>query len=176
MHEVAESGEWSRDINRDVQGYMVLAMANYRLKEPSFARSTLVTGLAVAKDGLPADAAPLNDLPAWNDWIISHVLMDEAMLLIEGPAGPVGDAGSGEPRPDAHVEGSPAGALEEEPAAAITPPTPGDDVTSLRARNRNRWPRRQSLFITHCPPDSAWRAAVRPPGGNSRPAPRTVGT
>jgi serine/threonine protein kinase len=130
MHEVAESGEWSRDINRDVQGYMVLAMANYKINEPSFARSTLVTGLAVARDGLPADSAPFKDLPTWNDWIISHVLMDEARLLIEGPAGLVGDASATEPRPDAHVESSPLGAQYEKPAAAVTSPASGNDVAS----------------------------------------------
>ena len=81
-----ENGAWNRDLNRDVQAYMVVAMAHYHAGEASIARSTLTDGLGLARDGLPQDATALNDWPAWNDWLIARALMDEASHLIEGPA------------------------------------------------------------------------------------------
>jgi serine/threonine protein kinase/tetratricopeptide (TPR) repeat protein len=124
MHDVAESGEWSRDVNRDVQGYVVLAMAHYNDGEPSFARSTLITGLAVATDGLPKDAAGLREWPAWNDWIIARALMDEASRLIEGR--PVSAAAA------ASAAGStpPSGP----PSAAGSPDAPGAASASIGAQ------------------------------------------
>jgi hypothetical protein len=86
VREVAEGGEWNRDLNRDVQAYMVLAMAYARLNQTAYARSTLTTGLAVAKDGLPQSDRDLDSWPGWSDWIIARILTGEARQLIEGSA------------------------------------------------------------------------------------------
>lgn len=113
MRDVAGSGEWNRDVHRDVQGYMVLAMAYYHAGEPSFARSTLTSGLAVAADGLPKDAGELREWPAWNDWIIARALMDEASRLIEGrPVSASASAAGSAPSPGS-------------PSAAVSPAAPG---------------------------------------------------
>jgi len=123
MHDVAESGEWNRDVNRDVQGYMVLAMAYHDSGEPSFARSTLTSGLSVAADGLPKDAAGLREWPAWNDWIIARALMDEATRLIEGPSVSAAARASAA---DSTASGS--------PAAAVSPAAPGASSAPTNAK------------------------------------------
>jgi serine/threonine protein kinase len=142
MRDVAESGEWNRDINRDVQGYMVLAMAYYHAGEPSFARSTLTTGHSVAADGLPKSAAELREWPAWNDWIIARAFMDEATRLIEGPS--VSAAASASAT-DSTAQGSVAAAVPAAAQGASSAPTsagqiarPSSSVTVLPVRLAGR--------------------------------------
>jgi eukaryotic-like serine/threonine-protein kinase len=84
VREVAEGGEWNRDPNRDVQAYMVLAMAYAGLNQTAYARSALTTGLALTKDGLPQSDRDLGGWPAWNEWIIARSLVSEARGRIEG--------------------------------------------------------------------------------------------
>ncbi len=152
MRDVAESGEWNRDVNRDVQGYMVLAMAHYHSGEPSFARSTLVSGLAVAADGLPQDAAELREWPAWNDWIIARALMDEASLLIEGQpvsaAASASAAGSTPPPGSPATAGSPAAPTDSSaPTGAQRIARPSSSLTVLPVRLAGQLPDRLTLIV-----------------------------
>jgi hypothetical protein len=151
MHDVAEGGEWSRDVNRDVQGYMVLAMAYYHSGEPSFARSTLTSGLSVAADGLPKDAGELREWPAWNDWIIARALMDEATRLIEGPSVSAAEAAS---VADSTAPGSPSAAVfPAAPGAASAPASsrpiarPYSSVTVLPVRLQGQLFDRLTLIV-----------------------------
>jgi len=76
---LAKAGE---DSNRDVQAYMVLAMAEHQLKHPDEARATLAKGVEIAETKLPKiDSGDVGG--GWYDWIIAHSLMREAKLLIE---------------------------------------------------------------------------------------------
>ena len=74
-----------KDIARDVEGYMVLAMAQHRLGYPGYARDALTTGLGLAAR-LPSSDNDLQDWKAWNDWVIAQALMREAKELVNGPA------------------------------------------------------------------------------------------
>jgi len=130
MREVAESGEWYRDVHRDVQGYMVLAMAYHGAGKPSHARSTMVTGLAVAQDGLPAGPGELQDWPAWNDWIMARALIDEARRMIEGPGAAAPAAGTdeaGEPRKEPGFQPD---AAEQSVSPGVAAPVAGPSATA----------------------------------------------
>ena len=83
--------EWMRhvliaaggDLNRDVEAYMVLAMAHAKLGRPEEARTALAKGVGIADRDLPKrDSGDLGD--EWNDWVIAHQLMREARALLEG--------------------------------------------------------------------------------------------
>ena len=76
--------EQGRDLARDVEAYMVLAMAHHRLGFAGYAHDALTTGLGIAAR-LPSSVNDLKDWKAWNDWIIAQALMCEAKALIEGP-------------------------------------------------------------------------------------------
>jgi hypothetical protein len=61
---------------------MVLAMAQYRLKQTDEARNTLGKGVEIIDTKLARLES--GDLGVgWTDWIIAHALMTEAKALIE---------------------------------------------------------------------------------------------
>src|SRR5207244_10161440 len=75
----ASAVEWSQkalsrtgeNFNRDVEAYMVLAIARHQLKQTDEAQATLAKGLEVADTRLPKlDSGDLGG--AWLDWIIAH--------------------------------------------------------------------------------------------------------
>jgi eukaryotic-like serine/threonine-protein kinase len=71
------------DHQRDVQAYMVLAMASHQLNQRDQARAALEKGGKIAETKLPKlESADLGS--EWHDWIIAHALMREAKALIEG--------------------------------------------------------------------------------------------
>ena len=73
------------DLNRDVEAYMVLAMAHYQLKQTDEARATFAKGLEIVNANLPKlESGDIGG--GWIDWIIAHALMREAKELIEGPS------------------------------------------------------------------------------------------
>jgi len=75
---------------RDVQAYMVLAMAEHQSKHTDEARTALAKGVEIAETKLPKLAN--GDLGGgWNDWIIAHTLMREAKALIEGQPAAISD-------------------------------------------------------------------------------------
>lgn len=66
----------------DVQGYMVLAMAQFRLGQVPEAQAALAVGKEIFKTKMPK--AGSGDLGAsYHDWLIAHILMREATDLIE---------------------------------------------------------------------------------------------
>lgn len=68
---------------RDAEAYLILAMAKQHLKRPGEARAALAKAVEIAETKLPKlESGDLGEL--WGDWIIAHVLMSEAKLLIEG--------------------------------------------------------------------------------------------
>jgi Flp pilus assembly protein TadD len=70
------------DPERDVEAYMVLAMAQYRSGQADEARITLAKGVEIAEKKLPRlDSGDLGD--GWLDWIIAQELMREAKALIQ---------------------------------------------------------------------------------------------
>ena len=73
-----------KDIARDVEAYMVLAMTQHRQGYPGYARDALTTGLGLAAR-LPSSDNDLKDWKAWNDWVIAQALMREAAELVNGP-------------------------------------------------------------------------------------------
>jgi hypothetical protein len=73
-----------KDIARDVEAYMVLAMAQHRQGYPGYARDALTTGLGLAAR-LPSSDNDLKDWKAWNDWVVAQALMREAKELVNGP-------------------------------------------------------------------------------------------
>jgi Flp pilus assembly protein TadD len=66
---------------RDVEGYMVLAMAQYHSKQTEEARATFAKGVQIAERKLPK--LDSGDFGNWVDWIIAHALMKEAKALIQ---------------------------------------------------------------------------------------------
>jgi serine/threonine protein kinase/tetratricopeptide (TPR) repeat protein len=74
-----------KDVARDVEGYMVLAMAQHWQGYPGYARDALTTGLGLAAR-LPSSDNDLKDWKAWNDWVIVQALLREATELVNGPA------------------------------------------------------------------------------------------
>jgi hypothetical protein len=77
--------EQGRDLARDVEAYMVLAMAHHRLGFAGYAHDALTTGLGIAAR-LPSSGNDLKDWNDWNDWVIAQALMREATELVNGPA------------------------------------------------------------------------------------------
>jgi Flp pilus assembly protein TadD len=70
-------------LNRDVEAYMVLAMAQHGSKQDDEANAALAKGVEIAESKLPKlDGGDLGD--GWIDWIIAHALMREAKALIKG--------------------------------------------------------------------------------------------
>jgi len=68
---------------RDVEAYMVLAMAHYQFKQTDDARAALAKGVEIERTKLPKlERGDIGGL--WLDWIIAHALMREAQALIEG--------------------------------------------------------------------------------------------
>ena len=77
---VAQAGRHSI---RDVEGYMVLAMAHHQLKQTVEARAALASGVALAEAKLPRlENGDLGEL--WIDWLIGQALMKEAQALLGG--------------------------------------------------------------------------------------------
>ncbi|HOB97673.1 MAG TPA: tetratricopeptide repeat protein [Verrucomicrobiota bacterium] len=91
----ASAVEWAnRTLNRpvesakrsatlDVEAYMVLAMAQYRLQQTDEARAALAKGVEIERTKL-AKLESGNLGGGWLEWIIAHALMREAQALIEG--------------------------------------------------------------------------------------------
>jgi hypothetical protein len=73
------------DPNRAVQASMVLAMAQFRLKQLDEARETLAKGVRLAARRVPGPDGPIPE-NRWNDWIFMHQLIGEAKALIEPDA------------------------------------------------------------------------------------------
>jgi tetratricopeptide (TPR) repeat protein len=70
---------------RDVESFMILAMAQRRSNSSGDARASLAKGVEIADRKLPKLASgDLGD--GWLDWTIAELLMREAKALIEGPA------------------------------------------------------------------------------------------
>ena len=69
------------DPTRTEAAYMVLAMAQYQLKQVDEARATLVNGINFADANRAARYGP-----QWNDERTAQLLMREARALIERPA------------------------------------------------------------------------------------------
>jgi len=92
----ASAVEWLQKVlpekrpwTRNVQTHMVLAMAHHQLHQPDDARATLATGLKTADRTLEKLNEGLDD--DWNDWIIAHLLMNQAQALIEDKPKPPND-------------------------------------------------------------------------------------
>jgi Flp pilus assembly protein TadD len=70
------------NFNRDVEAYMVLAMAQHRSQRADEANAAFAKGVEIAESKLPKlDSGDLGN--GWIDWIIAHALMREAKALIE---------------------------------------------------------------------------------------------
>jgi hypothetical protein len=68
-------------INRDVEAYMVLALAQYGSGQLAQAQATLAKGIETAEARLPKlDGGDLED--GWIDRIVAHILMTEAKGFI----------------------------------------------------------------------------------------------
>jgi hypothetical protein len=68
---------------RDVEAFMVLAMARHHLNQPVEAYDELAAGLKIAdKELAKLESGPLPD--SWKDWIIAQTLMREAKAEIQG--------------------------------------------------------------------------------------------
>jgi hypothetical protein len=66
---------------RDAEAYLVLAMAKHNLNLPDDARSALAKAVEIVETKLPkVETGDIGDL--WGDWIIAHVLLKEATVLI----------------------------------------------------------------------------------------------
>ncbi len=71
--------------SRYVQAHMVLAMAQWQLKQQVEARTTLIKGIEIEQTKLPRlESGDLGTGWYWRDWIIAHALITEAKALIEG--------------------------------------------------------------------------------------------
>ncbi len=80
--------------NRYVQAYMVLAMAQYQLKQTGEARTALAKGIEIDETKLrKIEDGDLGTGWFWRDWVIAHVLMKEARAMIGSQPGAVEDAG-----------------------------------------------------------------------------------
>jgi non-specific serine/threonine protein kinase/serine/threonine-protein kinase len=74
--------ETENEPGRDVEAYMVLAMANYQLKKNDEARAAFSKGAEIERTKLPKlESGDIGD--KWEDWIIAHALLREAKALIE---------------------------------------------------------------------------------------------
>jgi len=71
-----------RHPERDVEAFMVLAMAQWQMDQAAKARATLAAGIQLAKTKLPeSDYQSGRD---WNDRLIGKFLMQEATALLQG--------------------------------------------------------------------------------------------
>src|SRR5262249_45932449 len=66
---------------REVEAFMVLAMAQYQSRQIDNARSALARGIDAEAKLPKLDSGDLRD---WPNWVIAHALMGEAKALIEG--------------------------------------------------------------------------------------------
>jgi tetratricopeptide (TPR) repeat protein len=70
-------------LERDVQAYAVLAMAQHQLKHADEARAALAKAVELTQTKLPQlDSGDLG--PQWWDLLIAHILLREAHALMEG--------------------------------------------------------------------------------------------
>ena len=75
--------EAGKELERDVQTYMVLAMAHYQLKQIKEAEAAFVKGAEIERTKSPK--LENGDIGRdWLDGIIAHALMREAKVLIQG--------------------------------------------------------------------------------------------
>jgi eukaryotic-like serine/threonine-protein kinase len=72
---------------RDVEAYMVLAMAQFQLHQPQAARDALTEGQKIDDTDLPKMETGLLD-DSWKDCLIAFALMREAKALINGTDNP----------------------------------------------------------------------------------------
>ena len=72
------------EFNRDAAACMVVAMAQYQLKQTDEARNALAKGIEIEQTKLPKLESGDIGGGRW-DWIIAHALLREAKELIEGP-------------------------------------------------------------------------------------------
>ncbi|MEY2396172.1 MAG: eukaryotic-like serine/threonine-protein kinase, partial [Acidobacteriaceae bacterium] len=80
MHEaLTHTGE---DATRDVEAYMLLAMASHRLNQFDEARAAFTKGLGVAAASLPPRSSG-NLGESWHDVLIADILTQEARSLID---------------------------------------------------------------------------------------------
>ena len=85
-------GKIGHDSNRDVQAYMVAAMAHFQLQQRAEAQTALAAGVEIARTKLPRlESGDLG--AAWRDWIIARALLDEATTLIESGSVPATERG-----------------------------------------------------------------------------------
>jgi serine/threonine protein kinase/Tfp pilus assembly protein PilF len=74
--------EAGKEMERDVQAYMVLAMAQYQLKLADEAQAAFVRGAEIERMKLlKFENGDLGGY--WQDWIIAHALMREARAMIQ---------------------------------------------------------------------------------------------
>ena len=74
------------DSNRELEAYMVLAMAHHQLGHRDEARVAFANGVEIAETKLPRlDSGDLGE--DWPDWIIAHTLLDEAKTRINRQPG-----------------------------------------------------------------------------------------
>ena len=73
---------------RDVEAYMVLAMAQHQLTQLHEARLSLAKGVRILEANVPLlEAGDLGD--GWVDWLIAHALMREAKTMIVSDSKPI---------------------------------------------------------------------------------------
>ena len=89
----SDAVEWTRKVllkvgdgsTRDVEAYMVMAMAKQRLNQVDEARASLAEGRRLAtRRLLQLSRGDIGD--GWIDWVFAHALLDQASALIEGAA------------------------------------------------------------------------------------------
>ena len=80
-------GPGEKGTRRDVECYMVMAMAQHHLMQIEQARLSLAKGIRILEAKVPLlEGGDLGD--GWVDWLIAHALMREARALIETSAPP----------------------------------------------------------------------------------------
>jgi serine/threonine protein kinase len=87
----ASAVEWSqkrlpagRTPFRNAEAYLVLAMAQHQLQRPQEARAALAEGVRIVDTEMPKLEGGDLGMGEWQDWIITHALLNEAKALIEG--------------------------------------------------------------------------------------------
>ena len=85
----ASAAEWTQKVlaqpvrrpRRDMEAYLVLAMAKHQLHKTNDAHLALARGVEIAEGNAPKlENGHLND--GWVDWLIAHALMREAKALM----------------------------------------------------------------------------------------------
>jgi tetratricopeptide (TPR) repeat protein len=75
---------------RDAAAWLVLAMAQHKLKQADPARVSLIKGREIINTTMPTlEGRNLGE--NWDDWVIAHALLKEAKALIESPSTPVAE-------------------------------------------------------------------------------------